>query len=179
LEKLEIAKLAVTRIREDETIFLDASSTALTMAGFLPHYSLTVVTNALNVITALAERKDLDLVCTGGVYDPVSRSFIGLTAEKALARYNIHRMFFSGNGLQLERGISESNSRQAAFKERVIQAAEDVVFLADHSKLGQKASYFFGKVSDLGCLVTDAAADRDILDSLEELGVEVMKPETE
>ena len=174
-EKQAIARLAASRIQPNETIFLDASSTVLTLTEFLPDLPLTILTNALNVFTALSDRPNIDLICTGGLYDPKSRSFIGLTAEKSLQRYNIHRMFFSGNGLHLERGVSESNARQAAFKERVIANAEDVVFLADHSKLGQKAAFFFAQVADLSCLVTDKAADPEFLEQLQARGVEVLQ----
>ncbi|MEO8617364.1 MAG: DeoR/GlpR family DNA-binding transcription regulator [Luteolibacter sp.] len=174
-EKRAIAKVAASRIQANETIFLDASSTVLTLAEFLPEVPLTILTNALNVFIALSDRPNLDLICTGGLFDPKSRSFIGLTAEKSLQRYNIHRMFFSGNGLHLERGVSESNSRQAAFKERVIASAEDVVFLADHSKLGQKAAFFFAQVADISCLITDKAADTELIEQLKERGVEVLQ----
>lgn len=174
-EKQAIARLAASRIQPNETIFLDASSTVLTLTEFLPDLPLTILTNALNVFTALSDRPNLDLICTGGLFDPKSRSFIGLTAEKSLQRYNIHRMFFSGNGLHLERGVSESNSRQAAFKERVIANAEDVVFLADHSKLGQKAAFFFAQIADLSCLVTDKMADPEFIEQLQGRGVEVLQ----
>ncbi len=174
-EKQSIARLAASRIQANETIFLDASSTVLTLTEFLPDLPLTILTNALNVFTALANRPNLDLICTGGLLDSKSRSFIGLTAEKSLQRYNIHRMFFSGNGLHHERGVSESNSRQAAFKERVISNAEDVVFLADHSKLGQKAAFFFASVTDLSCLITDQAADKEFIERLQADGVEVLQ----
>lgn len=176
-EKQAIARLAASRIQANETIFLDASSTVLTLTEFLPDLPLTILTNALNVFSALADRANLELICTGGLFDPKSRSFIGLTAEKSLQRYNIHRMFFSGNGLHLERGVSESNSRQAAFKERVIANAEDVVFLADHSKLGQKAAFFFAQVADLSCLITDKAADPEFVETLQGRGVEVLQGE--
>ncbi len=174
-EKRLIARIAAGRIQANETIFLDASSTVLTLTEFLPDLPLTILTNALNVFTALSDRPNLDLICTGGLYDPKSRSFFGLTAEKSLQRYNIHRMFFSGNGLHLERGLSESNSRQAAFKERVVANADDVVFLADHSKLGQKSAFFFAEVADLSCLITDRAADREFVHQLLERGVEVLQ----
>lgn len=174
-EKQAIARVAALRIRANETIFLDASSTVLTLTEFLPDLPLTILTNALNVFTALCDRPNLELICTGGLFDPKSRSFVGLTAESSLQRYNIHRMFFSGNGIHLERGISESNSRQAAFKERVIANAEDVVFLADYSKLGQKAAFFFAGTADSSCLITDKSADEEFLEKLQCRGVEVLQ----
>ena len=173
-EKLAIARLAASRIQANETIFLDASSTVLTLTEFLPDLPMTVLTNALNVLTVLSDRPNLDLMCTGGLFDPKSRSFIGLTAEKSLQRYNIHRAFLSGSGLHPERGVSESNARQAAFKERVIAVSEDVVFMADHSKLGLKASFFFAGISDLGCLVTDKDADSEFVAGIQGKGVEVL-----
>ena len=173
-EKQAIARLAASRIQPNETIFMDASSTVLTLTEFLPDVPLTILTNALNVLIALSDRPNLDLLSTGGMFDAKSRSFIGLTAEKSLQRYHIHRMFLSARGLDLERGVSESNLRQAAFKERVIANAEDVVFMADHSKLGRKASFFFAEVTDLSCLVTDKGADPGFVAELQNQGVEVL-----
>ncbi len=174
-EKRAIARLAAARIRPNEIIFLDASSTALTLTEFLPDVPLTILTNALNVFTALADRTNFELISTGGYFDAKSRSFFGLTAEKALQRYNIHRMFFSGNGLHLTRGVSESNARQAAFKERVLALAEDVVFLVDHSKFGEKSAFFFAGIPDLSCVITDKAADPEFLDELRQAGVDVIQ----
>ncbi|MFU8894193.1 MAG: DeoR/GlpR family DNA-binding transcription regulator [Luteolibacter sp.] len=172
-EKRAIAKVAASRIQPNETIFLDASSTALTVAEFLPDLPLTVLTNALNVLTALADRPNLDLMSTGGLFDPKSRSFIGLTAEKSLQRYNIHRSFLSGSGLDLVRGASESNARQAAFKERVIATSEEVVFLADHTKLGRKASFFFAELREIHCVITDKGVEAGLLEAFDAAGVAI------
>jgi len=176
-EKHAIARLAASRIRPNETIFLDASSTVLTLAEVLPEVPLTILTNAHDVFTALEGRPELDLICTGGRYDPRSRSYIGSLAETALKRFHIDRMFFSGNGLHLERGVSETNSRQASFKERVIPCAEEIVLLTDHTKLGAKSSFFFAAVSDLSLVITDSGADADFLQALGELGVESLVAE--
>jgi DeoR/GlpR family transcriptional regulator of sugar metabolism len=172
-EKRAIARLAAQRIQPGETIFLDASSTTLTLAEFLPEVPLTVISNAHNVFTALEHREDVDLICTGGRYEPRSRSYIGLLAEDSLRRYHIDRMFFSGSGLDLERGISESNSRQAQFKERVIPCSEEVVFLADHTKLGVRSSFFFASTDELSLLISDQGADPALLAALRDGGLEV------
>jgi DeoR/GlpR family transcriptional regulator of sugar metabolism len=84
-------------------------------------------------------------------------------------------MFFSGSGLHVGRGISETNNRQAVFKERVVACAEDVVFLADHTKLGQKAAFFFAQVNDLTCLITDKKADQKILSDIASTGLEIIE----
>ena len=100
--KEAIAKLAAQRIQPNETIFLDASSTALSMTQFLPDFPFTVVTNSHDIIAAIGALDHIDLISTGGLFEARSRSMIGLSAARTLRRYNIHRMFFSGSGLDLE-----------------------------------------------------------------------------
>ena len=173
--KSAIAKLAAERIQPEDTIFLDASSTALTLAEHLPDFHLTVLTNAHNVVSALADREGLDVISTGGIYESRSRSYIGLPAESTLRKFNITRMFFSCKGVHVGRGISESNSRQAAFKERVIACSEEICLLADSTKIGLKSSFFFAQVSDLTTLITNPDADPEVLALVGDLGVNVLK----
>lgn len=172
--KRAIAKVAAARIRPDETIFMDASSTALAITEFLPEFPMTIVTNSLDVLMAVGGMKNVDLISTGGLFEARSRSFIGLSAARTMNRYNIHRMFFSGSGLDLKRGVSERNSRQAAFKEVVIESAVDVCFLGDETKLGRCSAFFFTGCVDVSTLITTKKADGDILDSLRNMGVEVI-----
>ena len=172
--KQAIAKVAAARIRPDETIFIDASSTALAITEFLPGFPMTIVTNSLDVIMAVGGMENVDLISTGGLFEARSRSLIGLSAARTLSRYNIHRMFFSGSGLDLKRGVSERNSRQASFKEVVIESAEDVCFLGDETKLGRCSAFFFADCCDVTTLITTEKAHPEILDSLRKMNVDII-----
>lgn len=172
--KQAIAKVAAKRIKPDETIFIDASSTALAITEFLPDFPMTIVTNSQDVIMAVGSMENVDLISTGGLFEARSRSLIGLSAARTLRRYNIHRMFFSGSGLDLNRGVSERNSRQAAFKETVIESAEDVCFLGDETKLGRCSAFFFAECIDLTTLITTKKANAEILDSLRKMNVDII-----
>lgn len=172
-EKEAMARVAAARVRPNETIFLDASSTVLTMMRHLPEIPLTILTNAQNVVSALSDRTCHDIICTGGLHDPRSRSFVGLMAEESLRRYHIHRMFFSGNAFDLQRGVSELNSRQAVFKERVVPFSEEVCLLADHTKLGHKSAFFFCPTKEIDVLITDGAADPAFLKAAAKAGMNV------
>lgn len=172
--KRSIARQAAQRIRPKEIIFLDASSTALTLTEFLPEVPLTVLTNAHNVVTALSGRDHLEVFSTGGLYEMRSKSYVGLSAEASLKRYNINRMFCSATGFDLERGVSETNPRQAAFKERVIPCSGEVCFLADSSKLGTMASFFFASAREINTLITNSDADPTFVAALQKIGTEVI-----
>lgn len=172
--KRAIARAAAERIQPNETIFIDASSTALTLTEFLPDFPITILTNAHNVVTALAGREG-DIFCTGGLYEQRSRSYIGLSAAATLQKHNIHRMFFSCSAVDIDRGVSETNSRQAAFKEQVIPCSEEVCLLADSSKLGQRASFFFAKLGDISTLITNDDSDSEFIRQIESLNIEVVQ----
>jgi DeoR/GlpR family transcriptional regulator of sugar metabolism len=92
-----------------------------------------------------------------------------------MRKHNIHKMFFSCNGIHLERGISETNSRQASFKERVIECSENVYCLADSTKIGLKSSFFFAEISDLTTVVTNEDSDPGFIAALTNRKIEVLK----
>lgn len=155
-QKVAIAREAVRRISPGETILLDASTTALQLAGQLPeNLPLRVVTYSLAVIERLAGRGDLEIIQLGGTYEPTGRRFSGMLTESVLRLIKIDRFFFSGAGLDPVQGISEPNPDQARLKRMMIEQAEWNCALIDHSKFGVKADHFFALPGDLDLVITD------------------------
>lgn len=174
LEKAAVAAEAVKLIQPHDTVFLDGSSTALRMAEFMPEIPLTVLTNAHHVIVALGDRKDCDLICTGGSYENRSRSYVGQMAEEALKRFVIRWLFLGVDGLHSELGASEVNPGQAILKERLAPRAENVVIVCDSTKLEQKSLFLFTSVDNIDILVTDCRAEPESVRRLESRGVRVI-----
>jgi DeoR/GlpR family transcriptional regulator of sugar metabolism len=155
-EKVAIAREAVRLIGPGETVLLDASTTALELAGQLPeNMPLRVVTYSLAVIERLAGRGDLELVQLGGSYEARGRRFSGMLTESALRLLKIDRFFFSGAGLDPVQGISEPNPEQARLKRLMIELSAWNCGLLDHSKFGIRADHFFATPADLDVVVTD------------------------
>ena len=173
-EKAAIARAAAKLIQPRDTVFLDASSTALMITEFIPPAPVTVLTNAHHVVVALGGRPDCDLICTGGNYEERSRSYVGALAEEALRRFVIRWMFVGADGLHSELGASEVNPGQAILKERLIPRAENVCVVCDHTKLERKSPFLFAPVNRIGTLVTDERADTETLRRFEDRGVRVM-----
>ena len=66
-EKREIGKKAAELINNNNTIILDSGSTVHQLAKNLKNFDeLTVITNALNVATLLAEYKNINVIVPGG-----------------------------------------------------------------------------------------------------------------
>ncbi|TAE76161.1 MAG: DeoR/GlpR transcriptional regulator [Verrucomicrobia bacterium] len=155
-EKVAIARETSRLLAPGETILLDASTTALELAGQLPAgMPLRVVTYSLAVVERLAANDDVELVQLGGRYEPRGRRFSGMLTESALRLLKIDRFFFSGAGLDPAQGVGEPNHEQARLKRQMVEHAAWNCALIDHSKLGVKADHFFATPADLDVVITD------------------------
>jgi DeoR/GlpR family transcriptional regulator of sugar metabolism len=166
-EKRGIAAEAAKLVRPQDRILLDASSTAWYLAAALPDIPLTVLTNSIKVSLELAGKPQIEVVCTGGILASRSLSYVGPLAEQALEQHHVNRAFISCKGVHLERGLSESNLLQARIKQRMIEHADEVVLLADSSKLDVQDFAHVPGLQRVSVLITDTEADRAYLHELE------------
>jgi DeoR/GlpR family transcriptional regulator of sugar metabolism len=172
-EKSRMARTAATHVAPGQIIAFDGSTSAYATALLLPDVPLTVITTSLSVVDALSTRSAIRLVCTGGTYDPTSRSFFGPQTLHMLEHLNIHLLFLSCIGVDLERGLSESTDELAAVKRALMQRAERSILLADHSKLGFRSAITFADLRQVDTLITDQGADGDLLTGLRGHGLRV------
>ena len=179
-QKQAIAAEACQLIQPGEVIALDGSSTVCELARQLPDIPLTVVTNSLAVCSILSRQTPINTICTGGVLDADAMAFVGLQAEKALDSFNIAKFFYSCRGIDLDRGVSESNDRQAALKLRTIELATQSILLADTSKFGIASSVFYMPADSVDLLITDDGRPDEIgemIKSLQARGVRIEQAE--
>ena len=156
-EKQSLAKAAARHIGENETLMLDASSTALELARQLPERrGLRVVTYAIGVIERLAVRSDIELILLGGIHDAKAGRFHGMLTEMGVRSMRIDRFFFSGHGFDPALGVGEPNPEEARLKATVIAHAGWTCAMMDHTKLGRKTDHYFVKPSEIDLLVTDS-----------------------
>lgn len=156
VEKAAIAKMAMRHVGENETILLDASSTALEFARHLPvGRSLRVATYSHDIVERLSMRGDIELVLLGGIYEPKGRRFTGLITEMGIRSLRVDRFFFSGSGFEMERGIGEPNPEEARTKGLIISQAAWTCAMMDHTKLGRVTDNYFVKPGDIDVLITD------------------------
>jgi len=173
--KQRISKAASQLVRPGDRIFIDASSTALQLTTHPQALSgTTIITNSALVISELSSYPEIEIILSGGVLDRQSHSFIGPAAIATLRRYRIDKAFFSGNGIDEIRGVSEVNEAQAHIKDFVIPRCANAILLADPSKLGAASEYFFAQCEQINTLVTTSEAEHPLLHSLEEQGSQII-----
>jgi DeoR/GlpR family transcriptional regulator of sugar metabolism len=155
-EKTAIADLAAGLVAEGEAIVVGAGTTTQELARRLARVpGLTVVTNSLLVAQALAHANRVEVVMTGGTLRGSNYGLVGSGAEQSLNGLRVSRAFLSGAGLTAERGLSTSNMLSASVDRALVQAAAEVVVLADHTKLGTDTMFQTVPTDLITHLVTD------------------------
>lgn len=176
VEKVRIAKEATALIRDGETIILDSGTTTAEIAIQLRRmefHTLNVITIALNVAAVLADVPWIRLIMPGGVLRAESNAFSGYMAEAAIAGLQADRLFLGADGLDPERGIMTADLSEAQLNAKMIAISQQVVAVADSSKLMRRNVSLIARVEQVHMLITDRAADSAVIAELQRRGVEV------
>lgn len=177
-EKQIIAKLVAELVEEGETIMLDSSSTSLMVAKNLKQMKkLTVITNSVEVLIELAGNKGINVISTGGMLRDASLSLVGKTAERTLMNFNVDKAIISCKGIDMEKGITESNENEAEIKNVMRACAKETILAIDNSKFDNVS---FVKVPDLkesDSIVTDQEIQDKWTKYFEDKKVKVIREE--
>jgi DeoR/GlpR family transcriptional regulator of sugar metabolism len=141
--KEEIALAAAEVIEDGEIVVLDAGTTTGRLAMHIAHRELTVVTNGLTAILALAESRTVELIILGGRLRHPNEAIVGTTVIEQLRHISADRVFLGTDGLSPERGLCSPSLEQAHLKHAMLHSAEHAYVLADRSKLGEEPFHYW------------------------------------
>ena len=171
--KRQIAESALDLVEPGMSVLIDESTTGLALARLLPARGpLTVVTNFLAVVDALAPQQGVDLVALGGDYYPAYDAFLGLRTSEAISSLRADVLFMSTTAVT--GGFCYHQSQETvAVKRALMAAAGRRVLLLDHSKFRQQGLYRLAPLTAFDLVIVDAGTPQDHLAQLSELGVAV------
>lgn len=154
--KKSIGKAVAELINDGDTIMFDSSSTALQTASFIKDKKhITVITNSVNVVVQLANSNDCQVISTGGILKKNSLSFTGHWAEKVLENYNVNLAIISCKGVDMEKGITESNQMEAEVKKQMVKTAKKTVLVVDHTKFDKVSFVKLLPFNKINTIITD------------------------
>jgi len=174
-EKKEIGKKAAELIANNNTIILDSGSTVHQLAKNLKNFDdLTVITNALNIATLLAEYKNINVLVPGGILRKNSLSLVGTLAEKGFKDFFCDKLFLGVDGFDLDSGISTPSPEEAYLNQIMIEISKEVIVLTDSSKFERRGFAFIAPINKINIVVTDKGIRPEHKTKLENLGVKVI-----
>jgi DeoR/GlpR family transcriptional regulator of sugar metabolism len=186
-EKTRIGAAAATRINDGESIVLDASTSALSVArhlkGNLVWHGLTVVTNSIRIASELAGHQGVTVLLLGGRVRWEALSVVGPLGDAVFRRVNVQKAFLGAAGFTIDEGLSDAMEEEAQIKRSMVAAARDVYAVVDHTKWGRIASATFCRTDRLTGVFTDDEAPPAMVAALRDAGTEVIEvgrgPETD
>lgn len=176
--KARIARRAIGEVNSGDTLLLDVGTTTTAIARELVDHSelqgITVFTNSLTIALELERAADrVGVVVTGGTLRPLQHSLVDPLATVLLDGISADLAFIGCNGVHPEGGITNVNLPETTVKRAFLRAARRRVVVADSSKLGDIRLARICGLDDVDLLVTDAAAEPAMVETLRATGLEV------
>jgi len=176
-EKLAIGAHAAAMVESGQTIIIDVGSTTTEMAKALsPELArVVVITNGLNIALILESLPGVSVIVTGGTLRPLQHSLVAPMGTLLLDQLRADVAFLGCNGVDPDRGFTNSNIAEAEIKQAMVRSASKTVILADHEKIGTVASAFVTDISGADLLITDDGADDTVLGEIRRDGLAIEK----
>ena len=175
--KNKIAQQMAVLVEDNDSLSISSGSTAYTVATHLLNNmslkNINVVTSSLKVAVLLSENAAFNVIQLGGQVSHTSLST--LTNEQWGGFDFICNKFILGvDGIDIEAGISTSTVEEARLTQKMIERSTKTIVVADSSKFGVRG---FGRIcgfEDIDMLITDSGAPKQMIEMIEDAGVEVV-----
>jgi DeoR family transcriptional regulator, aga operon transcriptional repressor len=173
-EKAAIGKQAAKLIKEGETIIIDSGTTTIEIIKNISHLKeLTLISNALNIVNELSNAPNINVIIPGGYLRKNSMSLVGPMAEKNLRNLHVDKVFLGVDGFDTKMGVYTPNIEEAHLNEIMIEAANEVIVVADSSKFKRRSFAYICPVNKIHTVVTDQGIDIEDRKRLEDSGIKV------
>ena len=170
-----IGKTAASLVEDGDTILIDASSTCLQMIPDLAlKNDLTVFTTGLTALLQLSAFPNIELHGTGGQVPKGTNSFSGALAIETLKNIHVDKCFMGAAGINPPYGITDPILSVAEVKKFSASAANEVIILADRSKLGRVTKFNVLSFKEIDLIITDAEEDSPCIKDIREQKVELL-----
>ncbi|AIK37727.1 deoR-like helix-turn-helix domain protein [Bacillus pseudomycoides] len=155
-EKLAIAREAARLIEDGDVVAFDASTTALEVSKLIKdRKDVTVVTNNLSIAIELADVPEIVVIVLGGFLRGKSLSVMGASLKQYLEAIYIDKAFISSKALSFHEGLTDTAIDEGEAKQAMLSKSNEVIVLADHTKLGKVAFYKVCDKQGITKIITD------------------------
>ena len=155
-EKIRIAKACAELINDGDTLMIDSGTTNLYLARELAlRNNLNIVTNALQIAEEFAFNSSVKVILLGGNLDLQYQFTYGGDVIQQLQQYRSDKMFIAIDGISARHGLSTYNSLEVDVSRHMIERSNNVIAVADHSKIGKEGFSYITPLTSIDILVTD------------------------
>ena len=176
-EKVRIGAAGAALVDDGESIVMDASTTALSVARQLktrPGWTqLTIITNGLRIASELAGQPGITVLMLGGRVRWEALSVVGQLGDGLFDRINVQKAFLGAAGFTVKSGLADATEEEAQIKRSMVAAAREVIAIVDHTKWERAAFATFCPTDEIAMVLTDAAAPAPMVEELRRRNIDV------
>lgn len=159
-EKNRIAEFAAGLINPGSKVIIDSGTTTLMLVQYIRKIpDLTVITNDVNIAYRLYDSSNTKIILIGGSIRPGYYTAIGSTAENQVKSLTADLCIIGTDSIS-EKGISIANINERGIKTSIVESANQVVVLADHSKFGKNSFANVCPLDDIDIVVTGRESEK-------------------
>lgn len=181
-EKNEICKKAASFIQNGDIIFVDNSSTTMYLSKHIPAgIQVTFITNSIKFLLECSQNPNSNilLICLGGIFKGDNLSVYGNATLKSAEEYYPNKAFLSCAAISTGAMLADTSIHEIDTKRMMIERAQEVFILADHTKFGKNGPIFLSTADAVDCLITDSKTDISALSALSQKNVKIIAAESD
>ena len=170
--KKVIAQIISDIIQDGDHIYVDPSTTSMSILKELRDKRLTIITNSIEVLLGAADGKDWDVLSTGGRLFEQYMALVGPLTLSGISTMNADYAILSCKGLDMERGITDGNELFSQVKQKMIDSANKIILAVDHTKFDKVAFSRICDITNIDMIVTDQKPSDAWINFLDERGID-------
>ncbi|SFL99866.1 transcriptional regulator, DeoR family [Paenibacillus sp. 1_12] len=174
-QKMRIGKIAASMVEDGEHIIIDSGTTTLHIAKNLVHRSnITVVTNDMNIAVELKDASGIKVILTGGELYPSSYMLNGMFTDHVLRSLHVEKAFLGIPAIHPKHGLMHPEAQLVMAKQGMINASQEIIVVADDSKIGKLSLHSVAPNSSIHTLITGKEAPEYDIKEFRDCGVNVI-----
>ncbi len=172
-EKDLIGKACARLIPPNQSVIIDAGTTAFHAAKHLGVGAPQIITNSLPVANHYASNGNVEVILSGGVIYPRLGVMVGPIANETFSRMHADYAIMGSGGIT-EEGITNSHNLLIDIQKEMLRAAQKVIFCLDHTKFGRRSVSFLCDLGQVDSIITDTKAPPALLEHFSSKGIEIV-----
>jgi DeoR/GlpR family transcriptional regulator of sugar metabolism len=172
--KLAIGAAAARLVAPGDTIGIDSGTTAAEVAHALPaDFDGCVVTHSVPVLGHMLSRPRARVIGIGGELLHDNQAMVGFAALDLVRRLRVRLLFLGASAVD-ERGAYVRSEVELSAKHALMEIADEIVLLADASKLVATAPVQVCGLDRIDTLVVDAPLPEDVAAAVRHNGIRLI-----
>ncbi len=172
-----IAKKAFEKIQDNETIFLDASTTSYMIAKLIVQNNkpITLITNMYEISSLIPVNSKAKFIFIGGDYNAIVGGSVGSYAISQIQKYRCDKGFLGCSGIDLRDGsVCTTLSEDASTKNAIISISKELFLITLNEKFETTGSFIFSNIIDFNTVITETLPNKSIIGLLKEYYVNLI-----